>query len=284
MRRRLLPLLAAMAFIAGCGGTPPPAIHVSTPAHVVTYVPPESSITPEGAMPLATGIRTLTPPSATQSLVTPAVLLLLEQEEGSSRCAYWDSFGGVETVGFGQTHINGHSVPPHFCFSSLTAEVDNLKYAIEHEGYLSAVVAVVGSHASPGIYTGEISFVYNLGAGIYTGQLRLDLERHAYFAACQIQERYDHAGGVVLADLARRRVRECDAILATPPKPKQTPKARLFADYRARRSLDAVLAGHHCLNGYTGFSHQHRHECTAWRARHGVISRDILRLHRLGIY
>ena len=219
----------------------------------LTYLPPESSITPEGAKPLppTVGLKlTLT----NSQIVTPAVLGLLEQEEGYDRCAYWDPFGGVYTVGFGQTHIRGGSVPSGFCFSSYMAAVYNLKYAVEHEGYLNAVVAVVGRYQPPGVYTGEISFAYNLGAGIYQGQLRTDLQRHNYRAACAIQRQYDHAGGVVLADLARRRVRECNEILRPAPRPKPKPPAHavlrreLQADLRLRTTLRALEAKHHCRN------------------------------------
>ena len=219
----------------------------------LTYLPPESSITPEGAKPLPPTVGlglTLT----NSQIVTPAVLGLLEQEEGYDRCAYWDPFGGVYTVGFGQTHIRGGGVPAGFCFSSYTAAVDNLKYAVEHEGYLSAVVAVVGRNAPPGVYTGEISFAYNLGAGIYTGQLRADLQRHNYVAACALQRQYDRAGGVVLADLARRRVRECNEILRPAPRPRPKPptpavlRRELQGDLRLRSTLRGLEAKHKCRN------------------------------------
>src|ERR1017187_1262057 len=254
--RRVLLALAAILFLAGCGlesSAPPKARTTTVAPPAVTYIPPESSITPEGAKPV--------PPPVGLSLTltnsqpgTPAAPRLLEQEEGYDRCAYWDPFGRVYTVGFGQTHIRGGGVPAGFCFASFTAAVDNLKYAVEHEGYLGAVVAVVGRSQPPGVYTGEISFDYNLGAGIYQGQLRVDLERHLYRAACAIQRQYDHAGGVVLADLARRRIRECDAILQPAPRPAPKPpspsalRRKLQADLRLRTTLRALEAKHRCRN------------------------------------
>lgn len=231
----------------------------------LTYIPPESAITPEGAKPLPPAVG-LTLTLTNSQIVTPAVLGLLEQEEGYDRCAYWDPFGGVYTVGFGQTHIRGGGVPAGFCFSSYTAAVDNLKYAVEHEGYLSAVVAVVGRNAPPGVYTGEISFAYNLGAGIFTGQLRADLQRHNYVAACALQRQYDHAGGVVLADLARRRVRECDEILrhpSPPPKPKPRTRSQLKAYLR---SLDRLLGA------YNAGSSPHGHNCARPPYKHAYPS------------
>lgn len=210
---------------------------VTAPRPPLTYIPPESSITPEGArqLPPAKGL-TLTAPSR---LVTPAVLELLEQEEGYDRCAYLDPFALVWTVGFGQTHLQGGRVPPGFCFANESAAVGNLKYAVEHEGYLAAVVAVVGRNQPPGVYEGEISFDYNVGALIYQGQLRADLERHDYATACVIQKEYVHAGGAVLPDLVRRRARECALILAPGPKPQPTRaqlevRRRVLVRYRTR--------------------------------------------------
>jgi GH24 family phage-related lysozyme (muramidase) len=254
--RRVLLALAAILFLAGCGlesSAPPKARTTTVAPPAVTYIPPESSITPEGAKPVPPPVG-LSLTLTNSQLVTPAVLRLLEQEEGYDRCAYWDPFGRVYTVGFGQTHIRGGGVPAGFCFASFTAAVDNLKYAVEHEGYLGAVVAVVGRSQPPGVYTGEISFDYNLGAGIYQGQLRVDLERHLYRAACAIQRQYDHAGGVVLADLARRRIRECDAILQPAPRPAPKPpspsalRRKLQADLRLRTTLRALEAKHRCRN------------------------------------
>ena len=175
--RRAFPLIFLVA-LAGCGNATQTVTQTVTAAPPpITYIPPLSSVTPEGAKPAPPKVGAeLTAPFS--SLVTPAVLTLLEQEEGYSRCAYWDPFGRIYTVGFGQTHLGRGGVPRGFCFASFTAAVNNLKYAVEHEGYLNAVVAVVGRYQPPGVYTGEISFAYNLGAGIFTGQLRADLQRH----------------------------------------------------------------------------------------------------------
>lgn len=281
MRRVLL--LAAVAFLAGCGTT---TRSVTVPAPHVTYVPPESSVAPEGAKPLSPKVG-LTLTLTNTQLVTPAVLLLLEQEEGYDRCAYWDPFGRVYTVGFGQTHLEGRGVPSGFCFASYTAAVDNLKFAVEHEGYLDAVVAVVGRSQPPGVYTGEISFDYNLGAGIYTGQLRVDLERHDYRAACAIQRTYDHAGGVVLSDLARRRVRECDAILAAPPKPLTHAqilaheRAALDSHYRLRSALESDIRRRGCLKRPQG---RYGALCGRWRDHLAVEQREIRAYHRKGVW
>jgi GH24 family phage-related lysozyme (muramidase) len=258
---------------------------VTAPRPPLTYIPPESSITPEGArqLPPAKGL-TLTAPSR---LVTPAVLELLEQEEGYDRCAYLDPFALVWTVGFGQTHLQGGRVPPGFCFANESAAVGNLKYAVEHEGYLAAVVAVVGTRQSAGVYTGEISFDYNLGSGIYTGSLRADLERHDYRAACAIQRQYDHVNGVVLADLERRRVRECDAILAQPPKPPTHAQVmarwhrELEVHYRLREALERDLAREACLHRPKA---RYGAVCGRWRAHLRVEQAIILAFHGKGVY
>jgi GH24 family phage-related lysozyme (muramidase) len=259
---------------------------VTAPQPPLTYIPPESSITPEGAKPLPPSVShglTLT----NSQLVTPSVLLLLEQEEGYDRCAYWDPFGRVETVGFGQTHLGRGSVPAGFCFANETAAVGNLKYAVEHEGYLAAVIAVVGRNQPPGVYTGEISFDYNLGAGIYTGQLRTDLKRHDYRAACAIQRGYDHAGGIVLADLARRRVHECDAILAQPPRKPTHAQVlarehnELDAHYRLREALQTDIRREHCL---TRPKRRYGAVCGHWRAHLRVEQQQITAFHARSIF
>jgi GH24 family phage-related lysozyme (muramidase) len=248
----------------------------TAPAPALTYIPPESSITPEGAKPLPPAVsRRLT--LTNSQLVTPGVLLLLEQEEGYDRCAYWDPFGRVFTVGFGQTHLGRGGVPAGFCFASYTAAVDNLKYAVEHEGYLGAVVAVVGRSQRPGVYTGLISFDYNLGAGIFTGQLRADLLRHDYRAACAIQRQYDHAGGIVLADLARRRVHECDAILAPAPKPKPKPKPSRRQLFTERETLRRLLTSHHCRRPPWHSTHPpgFKDACRVWLAQGARVDREL---------
>lgn len=259
---------------------------VTLPAPALTYIPPESSVTPEGAKPLPPPVG-LTLTLTNSQLVTPAVLRLLEQEEGYDRCAYLDPFGRVYTVGFGQTHLHGGGVPPGFCFASYTAAVNNLKYAVEREGYLAAVVAVVGRSQPPGVYTGEISFDYNLGAGIYEGQLRVDLTHHDYRAACAIQRQYDHAGGVVLPDLARRRRRECEAILARPPRRPTHAQIvsrwhhELDRHYKLRKALQADIAREHCQ---TRPQARYGDLCGRWRNHLALEQQQILAFHHKGVF
>jgi GH24 family phage-related lysozyme (muramidase) len=287
---RLVAMLAVLVLLIvflPAGGTQ--KVTVTAPHPVVTYIPPESAITPEGARPLPSKVG-LTLTLTNTQIVTPAVLLLLEREEGYDRCAYWDPFGLVWTVGFGQTHLNGRGVPAMFCFASRTAAVDNLKFAIEHEGYLDAVVAVVGRSQPPGVYTGEISFVYNLGAGIYTGILRADLERHDYQAACAIQRQYDHAGGIVLPDLKRRRIHECEAILAPTPKPPSHAQRQreLNSKYRYRNELRQLLGGRSKSNphGHDCRRPPYRHpldatrqQCDLWGYHGNLVNRSIAEYH-----
>ena len=133
--------------------------------------------------------------------------------------------------------------------------------------------------------TAVADFIWNIGPYSLVGSLRAALQRYDPYPMLA----YDHAGGQVLSGLRHRREAEVRLFLTPAPKPctggclKRERERRLQADYRARRSLNSVLARYDCLHGYRGFSRDHQRKCTVWRHRHGIVSRDIARLHRLGI-
>lgn len=204
LRRLLLALLGTFA-VAGtpafAGVLPPQAQCIPAPAL-------GAACTPEGAIQAPPPkVRTLTGSSIT---IDAAGLRLIGSFEGYERCAYWDPNGHVWTVGFGQTHLpNGHPVYDGFCFADRSAAEANLKDSIESE-YQWAVRALDVNLCQTQI-DGLDSFDYNLGAGIFVGELRSALQHREWSRAATIMRQYDHAGGVVLPGLVTRR--DAEAVL-----------------------------------------------------------------------
>lgn len=197
-RRLLLVLLAASA----AAGTPASATVLPPQAQCVPGPALGAACTPEGAVQAeAPHVRTLTGSSI---VIDAAGIRLIGDFEGYEQCAYWDPYGRVWTVGFGQTHLpNGKPVYSGFCFVDRAAAEANLKDSIESE-YQWAVRALDVNLCHTQI-DGLDSFAYNLGAGIFVGELRVALQHREWGIAASIMREYDHAGGVVLPGLVTRR-------------------------------------------------------------------------------
>jgi lysozyme len=130
--------------------------------------------------------------------------------EGFSSTPYWDSYGKVWTRGFGETEqITQHSPP-----ISRAEGLARLKSLIEqrYEWALRGLNLPLNQNQ----WDALCSFVWNLGAGIFTGNLRAALEAREWQRAGQIMLQYDHAGGVVLAGLQTRRQAEVKLFLQPP--------------------------------------------------------------------
>lgn len=148
---------------------------------------------------------------------------------------------------------------------------------------------VFGVYGSPGTYRGGrcIGFVWpaEWGSG------------RAYplpgypFSAIKLRQ---WCGTCVLAGNPGQVDRNEDLGLIALSQPPETPaqhasrvhrarENRLQGDYHERRALNGELARLNCLHGYDHYRRQHRDRCTSLRRRHGVYSRDISRLHRLGV-
>lgn len=225
-----------------------------------------SGVAPDGARPL--------PPTAflprsggKLTHINGAGLHLIEGFEGYSRCAYWDPYGGVWTVGFGQTR----GAYRGFCFSGRAAAEQNLKRSIERE-YEPAVHAAVGNKAGQNAVSALDSFAYNLGAGIFTGSLRSALSRHDYRTAAAIMIQYVHAGGVVLAGLVRRRHEEVALLLTPDSRPRPAPSRR---DLEARRrALRRVLVRYDCrARAATG--QRLGPTCRRWFEEGALVNREL---------
>lgn len=269
---RRLALLGALT-AAAVGACSP------VPVMAQNHAPPEAARTPEGAKPAKRPL-TITPFRLAPRHIDRAGLELIEGFEGYSRCAYWDPFGLVETVGFGQTNLFGHSVPSGFCFANRGAAEANLRYSVEAE-YEWAIrpLHVTTQHE----WDALASFAYNLGAGIFTGSLRFHLQRHELRAAGGEMLQYDHAGGVVLEGLRIRREREVALMLTPerPPKPRcvscerahlhalERESARLWRTFNVKR-CEARVRRHRRLGP----------KCSAWGRRLARVNREVRVLRR----
>jgi lysozyme len=138
-------------------------------------------------------------------------LELIEQFEGWSSRPYWDSYGKVWTRGYGETENISSNSP---AISRAQGQA-NLKRLIEQR--YEWAIRDLGVSFSQNEWDALCSFVWNLGAGIFTGSLRSNLQARHFTAAAAEMLQYDHAGGVVLLGLERRRKEEVRLFLQSSP-------------------------------------------------------------------
>jgi GH24 family phage-related lysozyme (muramidase) len=263
-------------------------------------VPPQALCVPSSELRVATGCR---PDGATKATVQPPALLLrgllapgidrqgarlIEQFEGYSRCAYFDGYGGVWTVGFGQTR----GAYQGFCFSGRAAAERNLIDSVNRE-YLWAVRETCGNACGQHQINGLVSFDYNLGAYIFrnVAPLKAAIHRGDFRTACVIMRHYAYAGGQYLPGLARRRGLECAEIL----RPSESPahrRARLHGELRAAKARlareSAYLDRHRCRKAKrprprpTPRTRHQKRACAAVKANGNATHGRIDRLRREG--
>lgn len=128
-------------------------------------------------------------------------LALTTQFEGFQDRAYKDSVG-VWTCGYGHTRAVG---PSTVCTQDLAREwlLDDVQFAA------NAVNDYVEVTLNQHQFDALVDFVFNLGAGNFLRSSLLQLLNEGDFEATANQfERWDKAGGVVLAGLLRRRQAE----------------------------------------------------------------------------
>jgi lysozyme len=180
-------------------------------------------------------------------------LRLIEGFEGYSSAPYWDPYGHVWTRGYGETE-GIRSDSPHLTRAEAQA---NLKHLVETR-YEWAIRAL-GVEFSQDQWDALCSFVWNLGAGIFAGSLRAALQGRWWREAAGLMLEYDHAGGQVLAGLARRRREEIALFLRTPT-PMESVRARFAVLLPAELRL---------MNTYLAYSRRprlHRHGLRVTRA------------------
>lgn len=134
--------------------------------------------------------------------VSSAGLRLIEGFEGWSSAPYWDSYGGVWTRGYGETE----GIGPHSPWLSRAQGEANLKRLVETR--YEWAIRQLGVELNQNQWDALCSFVWNLGAGIFGGHLGQLLRARDFNGFANAMLAYDHAGGVRLAGLTRRRQEE----------------------------------------------------------------------------
>src|SRR5581483_1810680 len=102
--------------------------------------------------------------------------------------AYWDPFGKVWTIGYGETE----GVHPGMTWTKAQAEAD-LKSRLERE-YEPAINAL-GVPLTQNQYDALCSFVWNLGPGSMQWDVGRYLRERNYKAAADAMLEYDKSGG-----------------------------------------------------------------------------------------
>jgi lysozyme len=134
--------------------------------------------------------------------ISSAGLRLIEGFEGWSSAPYWDSYGGVWTRGYGETE----GIGPHSPWLSRAQGEANLKRLVETR--YEWAINRLGVPLNQNQFDALCSFVWNLGAGIFAGHLGDLLRGRNFQGFADAMLAYDHAGGVQLAGLTRRRHEE----------------------------------------------------------------------------
>lgn len=262
-------LAASLGFVVGSHTTAAP-----------TFIPPQSARVPDGAKP-APHLFGLAPAGGKH--VSTAGLHLIEGFEGFGSCPYWDQYGRVWTRGYGETEgIHGGSA----CIGRAYGEA-NLRSRLER--FYEYALRGLGVELTQNQWDALDSFVWNLGAGIFTGTLRHDLQTGQWQAAASVMLQYDHAGGVVLEGLRTRRIAEVRLFLSSSPAPKPVSrtelKRRLDIHSRNVLILRHLILIHQCaLGGHRHATpHGFREVCNDWldagKHENGLVSY----YYRLGV-
>lgn len=270
MRRWLL-LLCTLA-LAGCGASQNGSTRASATPQP-SHAPLQSARTPEGARGADRSHYVLGTPPLTltggEIHIDAAGLALIERFEEVYKavyCPYWDPYGGVWTRGFGETDWGGDF--GGVCITHAQAEA-NLHYLMEAD-YQYAVrdLGVSFNHHQVDALD---SFVWNLGAGIFTGSLRYAIQHYDPYPMLA----YDMAGGQVLPGLVERRHAEVALFLEPEGESPAARRARLEAELAAHervlvglRSRIVVLRRVLRVDGcdYRLEHHEHRGlRCVRWR-------------------
>jgi lysozyme len=142
-------------------------------------------------------------------------LSLTEQFEGCKLTAYQDQVG-VWTIGYGHT---GHDVA-----AGLTITQDQAQNLLAQD--VTSAAACVNKSVTVALNQNQfdalVDFVFNLGAGAFlSSSLLRDLNAGNFTAAAAQFNAWDHAGGVVVPGLLRRR--QAETALFTTPMPAADP-------------------------------------------------------------
>ncbi len=268
-REKFAAIVAALAVAFGAGVlVERPSGGQSHKQVAVIYVAPQSARTPDGARPEA-------PPRGVPRFVGPVKhsssngLHLIEGFEGFESCPYWDAYGGVWTRGYGETEgIHSYSG----CISRSYGEA-NLGSRLER--FYEWALRDLGVSLNQNQWDALDSFAWNLGAGIFTGTLRYDLQSRQFYAAGQVMLQYVHAGGQVLQGLVTRRQAEVRLLLTPVSTPTPVAKQSRATLLRIRAELRRDLTRHRCRVGpYHGRGRYHA-ICSTWLREGRQVNREL---------
>jgi lysozyme len=158
---------------------------------------------------------------AVKQAINQAGLYLIENYEGYSSVAYYDSVG-VKTIGYGTTAAVVNPVPDTCTRMQAQAWlVDSLARTYE------PAIRATGCPLNQNEFNALCSFVYNLGPGSMSSTWRIGaaLRAHNLAEVRAVWTSYDTAGGVVLPGLHTRRVTELEVFNTPMPAPKPVPYA-----------------------------------------------------------
>jgi GH24 family phage-related lysozyme (muramidase) len=166
-------------------------------------------------VPLTTGQQTFTNTNslrrASQFTPSQACIDLIKRYEGLRLNAYQDS-GGVWTIGYGTTRINGQTVQPGLTITRGEAE-RLLAEDLVTEG-VRPVASNVRVLLTQSMFDALCSFTYNVGVGnLRKSTLLKDLNSEKYLDGAAGFSLWNKAGGVVLAGLTNRRNAEKELFL-----------------------------------------------------------------------
>lgn len=132
---------------------------------------------------------------------SPAGFKLTEQFEGLSLKAYQD-VAGVWTNGYGNTHgvVPGSTITLQQATNDLASNIEGSEYVV------NTVVTVALTQNQ---FDALVDFVFNLGSGNFQSSTLLRyLNAGNYVGAAGEFPKWNHAGGVVVDGLTRRRLAE----------------------------------------------------------------------------
>lgn len=277
------------AFIIGIGGgigatlttnnsTSPKAktTLVQTPRPIPGF-PREASIHPEGYSPASPPALLHRGISRLSIHISNNGLNMIEGFEGFSSCPYWDPYGAVWTRGFGETDFSGNFGGN--CISRTQGQ-NNLRSKVESEYQWS--VRQLGVNFNQNQVDALDSFIWNLGAGIFQGSLRYDLQHRQFYAATRLMLLYDHAGGQILEGLRIRREREVALFLKPVISTRQQIEAKkrreLAKAKKYRAEIRILLTVHRCrvIHGSRAYK-----ACPTWGYEGRIVNK---RIHLLEMY
>lgn len=132
---------------------------------------------------------------------SPNGFKLTEQFEGLQLTPYKD-VAGVWTDGYGNTHgvVPGVSITPEKAQADLASNIEGAEFVVNR---------VVTVPLTQNQFDALVDFVFNLGSGNFQSSTLLRLLNGGnYSGASQEFPKWNHAGGVVVEGLTRRRLAE----------------------------------------------------------------------------